>query len=349
MTAEAPRRHRVLRHVVSGGVAVTLGMSASVLATPATHADQTYYVPVSKSWVVTGRGYGHGHGMSQYGAQGAAIKGRGYRQIIRFYYPGTAWGHARGRVRVLVGADKTSDLQVRPAKRLTVRDLRDGARWRLPSGNGVHRWRLTPIDNGSTAVQFHNSTGWHRWRIPGKRKTLKSDGQFSAAGPLRLLVPGSNGVSGVAYRGILRLVRPSRGAPAADTVNVLSMDSYVRGVVPYEMPASWRPQALRAQAVAARTYAAWQRSQAPDRYFQICDTTACQVYGGVAAEQASSNAAVRATAREILTYHGKAAFTQFSSSSGGWTSSGGVAYLPAKRDPYDDFDANPMHRWSVRV
>ena len=63
------------------------------------------------------------------------------------------------------------------------------------------------------------------------------------------------------------------------------------GVVPYEMPTSWHQQALRAQAVAARTYGAFLRAQNRSRYYQICDTTSCQVYGGIAAEQPSSNSA----------------------------------------------------------
>ena len=151
------------------------------------------------------------------------------------------------------------------------------------------------------------------------------------------------------YRGVLRLVRPYAGSTARDTVNVLSMDQYVQGVVPYEMPSSWEQQALRAQAVAARTYASYQRAQNPRRYWQICDTTSCQVYGGVAAEQVSSNNAVKATAGKVLTYKGKPAFTQFSSSSGGWTSAGSVEYLPAKRDPYDDFPGNAMHSWETQV
>ena len=135
------------------------------------------------------------------------------------------------------------------------------------------------------------------------------------------------------YRGALRSATPVPGGTARDTVNVLTMDDYVRGVIPTEMPASWQPEAVKAQAVAARTYATWSRSQYPTRYYQICDTSYCQVYGGLGAEDARSNAAVTATARQILTYDGKPAFTQFSSSSGGWTSAGSVPYLAAKRRP----------------
>jgi SpoIID/LytB domain protein len=127
------------------------------------------------------------------------------------------------------------------------------------------------------------------------------------------------------------------------------MDQYVMGVVPYEMPASWHPEAVKAQAIAARTYATWSRSQNVRRHYQICDTTACQVYNGTDGEDRRSNAAVRATRREILRYDGKPAFTQFSSSSGGWTARGSVPYLPAQRDPYDGWEGNGVHSWSVRI
>ena len=63
-------------------------------------------------------------------------------------------------------------------------------------------------------------------------------------------------------------------------MNVLRLDDYVKGVVPREMPASWPPAAVRAQAVAARTYAAFDRAAHPTRYYDTCDTTSCQVYGG---------------------------------------------------------------------
>ena len=179
---------------------------------------------------------------------------------------------------------------------------------------------------------------------------LKAAGQFtSRSHVLTLLVPSGSDVTAKRYRGTLRSVPPYAGASVRDTVNVLPMDSYVRGVVPYEMPASWDAAALRSQAVAARTYAAWLRAQNPRRYYQICDTTSCQVYGGVAAEQTSSNDAVTATAGKILTYQGKPAFTQFSSSSGGWTSKGSVPYLPAKKDPYDNIAMNANHSWKVVV
>lgn len=344
-----PSRRLVQRALAAAAAVAVIAPLTSTLTAASAAADQTYYVPITDHWTINGHGYGHGRGLSQYGAQGAALQGLRYRKILSFYYPGTSLGSAKGRVRVLISSDTTSDLQVRPRRGLKVRDLRDGAHWRLPVRAGIDRWRLIPMHNGTTAVQFHNARGWHRWTTPDGRGAFRSDGEFLARRPLTLLVPGGSDVVGRRYRGSLRLVRPYAGATTRDTVNVVAMDSYVQGVVAGEMPASWQPQALRSQAVAARTYAAWQRRQNPKRYYQICDTTACQVYGGVGAEQASTNSAVQATANRILTYHSHPAFTEFSASSGGWTASGGAPYLPAERDPYDNFASNSVHDWTVSV
>jgi SpoIID/LytB domain protein len=131
-----------------------------------------------------------------------------------------------------------------------------------------------------------------------------------------------------------------------DTVNVLRLESYLKGVVPLEMPALWSRHAVRAQAVAARTYAAYERAH---RSGPICDTWSCQVYGGFSAEHPASNAAVDASAHVVLLADGEAAFTQFGSSSGGWTSAGSMPYLPAQEDPYDGWDGNANHTWSLRV
>lgn len=342
-----PARPRVVLVGLTAG-ALFAPVVASVTAVSAA-ADKTYYVPITKTWAISGRGYGHGSGLSQYGAQGAALKGLGYPKILSFYYPGTSFAKVHGRVRVLISADTTSDLQVRPHRGLRVRHLGRGGSWRLPVRTGIVRWRLVSVPNGRTAVEYLNRHGWHRWASPHGRKRFRGDGEFSARGPLTLLVPGGSGLVERRYPGAMRSVPAHLGGRSRDTVNVLRIDAYVRGVVPYEMPASWRPEALRAQAVAARTYAAWERRQNRHRYYQICDTTDCQAYGGASAQQASTNAAVRATAKRILTFHSRPAFTQFSASSGGWTAAGGEPYLPSKRDRFDSYPGNPVHRWAVTV
>ena len=138
----------------------------------------------------------------------------------------------------------------------------------------------------------------------------------------------------VTYRGVLQSRRPV-GAPSSHrvTVNKVSLDNYVRGVVPREMPALWEQAALRAQAIAARTYAAFEARSSRNPRWNLCDTSECQVYGGESAEFPTSNRAVAKTARQVRMFHGAPAFTQFSSSNGGWTAYGGKPYLPAKKDP----------------
>ena len=111
--------------------------------------------------------------------------------------------------------------------------------------------------------------------------TLAGDGAFHAGGdPVTLYYAGSSRQ----YRGFLKAASPSAGSSDRDTVNSTKVDAYLKGVVPLEMPASWRPNAVRAQAVAARTYAAYEMQHPRAGHYQICDTASCQVYGGYTAE-----------------------------------------------------------------
>ena len=299
--------------------------------------SESYPVPGSGRYQVRGHGYGHGHGMSQWGAQGAALAGQGYRQILDFYYPGTDLGRARKKVRVLITGDTTSDVLVLATDGLLVRDRGTMTDYPLPTN--PTRWRIDPGAGNADVVQKWNGSSWRDWR------TLEGEGEFRAPGPIALVKPSET----VRYSGALRAVQPTAGSTSRDTVNVVTLDQYVKGVVPSEVYTSWEPAALQAQAVAARTYAAFERADNRDRYYQICDTSSCQVYGGVDKEVQSTNDAVDATARRILTYGGEPAFTQFSSSSGGWTSDGGYPYLPEKADPWDDTPGNPSHSWSTTI
>src|SRR5437763_5943228 len=100
-------------------------------------------------------------------------------------------------------------------------------------------------------------------------------------------------------------------------VNAVDLDGYVKGVVPGEVPASWPPEALKAQAVAARTYAL--TTDAGGSLFDQYADTRSQVYGGISAETPATNVAVRDTAGQIVTYRGRPATTYFFSTSGGKT------------------------------
>ena len=321
---------------LAGLLTTALAVSLSVGAPASAATGDAWKVPAQATITVKGHGYGHGHGMSQYGAEGAARQGLGYRQIAGFYYPGTDWGTATGRVTVLITADTTDDLLVEARPKLTVRDTAGGGRMSLPD-NGATRWKVAVGTDGVNRVLYRTQR-WHRW------KALAGQGEFYAAGqPITLVTPAGDR----AYRGRLRVGVTSSGDRV--TVNDLALDNYLKGVVPLEIPASWSPDAVRAQAVAARTYAAYERAHPQSAAYQLCDTWSCQVYGGYDAEYPASNRAVDDTAKQVLLSGGAPAFTQFGSSSGGWTAAGSAPYLPAQKDPYDGWAGNPMHTWSTRV
>jgi stage II sporulation protein D len=166
-------------------------------------------------------------------------------------------------------------------------------------------------------------------------------------GYVQLADTADNGVTGGNYRGTLEL----SGGAGVSVVNVLGLDSYVRGVVPGEMPPSWLPEALKAQAVAARTYALVSDSGAG--IFDVYSDTRSQMYKGMSAEVPSTDAAVRATANQIVTYRGQPITTYFFSTSGGKTESvqnvfygaAPAPYLHGVKDPYDK--GSPRHRWTL--
>jgi SpoIID/LytB domain protein len=314
--------------------ALSIGLALLTALAPAAPAaaDDPWTVPDDATITVDGLGFGHGRGLSQYGALERGKAGQSYRDIVDFYYPGTTWSSAAGVVRVLVSADTTPDVVVDARRGLTVRPL-SGTKVRLPTQlarRTVTRWRILPLSGGRSAVEGL-TTRWVRWR------TLAGDAELGAGGaPVTLRTPGG----AVAYRGALRSATPAGGG--RDTVNVVSVDGYLKGVLPREVVASvWPAETLRAQAVAARTYAAYERAHVPaGRHYDLCDTASCQVYGGASAEYSRTNDAVDATAGQVLTYAGTPAFTQFSASNGGWSVAGSASqpYLVAKEDSFDHYD-----------
>jgi SpoIID/LytB domain protein len=151
-----------------------------------------------------------------------------------------------------------------------------------------------------------------------------------------------------AYRGTIRVVRVDDST--VQRLNVLTMPQYLSGVVPAEMPAGWATAAVQAQGVAARTYAAAAMASSTGRAYDICDTTACQVYGGVGSESATADVKLNSAGptdvrNQILTRDGVTPITAFfSSSNGGFTVSGGASYLPARADGWD-----PATTWNRTV
>lgn len=121
-------------------------------------------------------------------------------------------------------------------------------------------------------------------------------------------------------------------------INVVDLESYVKGVVPFEMSESWEAEALKAQSVAARTFALYTQGEKKHEGYDVCATTHCQVYGGMSGEAASVNAAVEATRGEVLFYRGKVIYAAFHSDSGGYTAGseevwgGELPYLRSVKD-----------------
>ncbi|WGX98395.1 SpoIID/LytB domain-containing protein [Nocardioides sp. L-11A] len=316
------------------GLALGVGLPAALPGALPTAAAAPAAGP--ETVTLAGSGWGHGKGLSQYGAKGAAEQGLSVAQILDFYYPGTAPGQAGGPVKVLLTGDTSSNVVVQHRAKLKVRSLATGRTWKLGQ-RGAKRWKLT-AHGGDTKL----SVKVKRWK---KVRIIPGQAEFKAkGGTLRLYMPGGP----VDYRGKIRSVVPA-GGQGRDTVNVVSVEKYLRGVVPSEMPAKWHPQAVQAQAVAARTYAIFERDNNDRGVFDVYDTTQSQVYRGVGVEQPEATAAIKATARQVRTYGGAPAFTQFSSSNGGWTALGTLPYQVAKPDPYEAGSGNPNNSWSVQL
>ena len=141
-------------------------------------------------------------------------------------------------------------------------------------------------------------------------------------------------------------------APAMrpDVVNVVPVEEYLYGVVGKEMSPSWHREALKAQAVAARTYAISHKNYFASRGFDMTDDTSSQIYAGINGESPSVIAAVDATRGEILTYGGKPIDAFFCSTAGGWTENSENVWgsrIPYLRGVSDDSSRMPSYRWSV--
>lgn len=134
--------------------------------------------------------------------------------------------------------------------------------------------------------------------------------------PVTITAKSGLGWNGVRYRGVLRIIKAGGGFTV---INVLNVEDYLRGVVPKEVSPSWNAEALKAQAVLARTYAAANMGSYSSSGYDLTNTTSSQVYGGASAESAATDKAVAETRGEILTYGGRPASIYYHADSGGAT------------------------------
>jgi stage II sporulation protein D len=306
-----------------------IALAAAVLACLAAPPAQA-----ASRLVVRGAGFGHGVGMSQWGAMGYAQQGADHATILGHYYTGTQIGALGGtsEVRVLLrtaarlrftgaasvaGDGRTLD----PASTYSVvRGLAGGLRLRSASGSdlGTYQAPLT-ITGGPDGIQLR-----------GRAANDITDGR---------------------YRGSLELRPAAIGGVSA--INAIGLDDYLRGVVPGEMPPAWPAEALRAQAVAARTYAI-ATSKHGDGFDQYADTRS-QMYTGITGERPTTDAAVAATRNEIVVYGSKPIVTYYFSASGGRTENVENSFLGSDPAPWlvsvdDPFDSlSPRHRWTKRL
>jgi stage II sporulation protein D len=272
---------------------------------------------------ITAGGDGHGIGMSQYGAEGYAEHGATAAQILAHYFTGTALGTVdpHQTVRVLLTTHGTAFAGATAASA------------------GSTRARLNPADTYAVSID------------PQGRLVLKTSGhplKTRFAAPLTVTGPAPLQVAGRgAYRGSLQYAPDGHGG--VQTVDLVGLDDYVRGVVAAEMPAGWLPAALQAQAIAARTYAV--TTTVAGSGYDLYDDTRSQMYGGVGAETAATDAAVAATTGQVVTYGGHPVVTYFFASSGGhtesiqnvWPGASPEPWLVGVPDPYDGADGNPYH------
>jgi SpoIID/LytB domain protein len=377
--SDLPTTARWRRRAVAAGVALAAVTGGAVATAPGAGAAPGQ--PVN-GVVVDGRGFGHGIGMSQWGSYGWATQfGWDWRQILGYYYGGTTLssvtpadftGTPEGAVTVrLVALDNAqtavvsevgqaatpSDAAARSFGALVAREL--------PGQRNVYKvWgKAAPECPPSTANLDDPALGW----------TPVADG---VVGPVTFATPRGGAIDASVPGELLGVCEPSgsvryyrgtvRAANGTDgenrTVNEVALESYVKGVTPRESPASWADtpggaNALRTQAVAARTYALAEGGTTSRwSYAKTCDTQACQVYGGAALRQGvggpltiledarTSQAADDTAGVVVRRADGRVALTMYSSSNGG-RSLGGL--YPAVDDAGDAVAANPHHNWAV--
>lgn len=307
MNVHAITRPRTVLTVAAAAAA------ALVLLTPAADAAVRFKI--------RGAGWGHGVGMSQWGAQGYAKHGRDHKWILEHYYRHTRIGHAASRqVKVLLMGGVGS-VRFSSASRACGKELDPGRDYKA--------------DREGSDVILRTGAG---------ERLANCGNKLKASGASAIEVEGKG-----SYRG--KLLARISSAGGLNVINSIGLESYVKGVVANEMPSSWHRQALRAQAIAARSYAL--AAGVNGEGFDLYDDTRSQIYRGQSSETPPTNRAVKQTNREVVKHEGGVATTFYFSTSGGETENVEYGFVGVDPKPYlkgvkDRFDgAAPYHRWKV--
>jgi len=326
-------------------VGADVGRPAPAAAYPSTHID------------VVGKGFGHGRGMGQYGSLGYALQGWNHTDILQHYYGNTSAGSAPDET-IRVRLDPPlPDLIVTSAQpfRVGLVEFQGGQAARIRPAGGALFIDAAPSCAGPWAPVGATST-------PTDASSTGPDQGDDRDRMLLVCTPSGSRF----YRGV---VRAQMEGSTFRAVNLVPVESYLRGVVPRESPAGWGSlgggrgmEALRAQAVAARSYAwADKASNGGQGRFpgvaDTCNTESCQVFGGVelqgsiVREERNTDTAVATTAGQVRRM-GTGAFarTEFSSSTGGHSAGGTFPAVPDDGDrPCPGEGCNPYHSWSARI
>jgi SpoIID/LytB domain protein len=319
-------RARSIRLSALPALAVLAGLAAPVAAGPVLATDPVLSPTLSApAATITfyGRGYGHGLGMSQYGARGRALAGQSAATILAHYYAKTTLGSIGGktpiRVLLMTGFVPTAATRATVIARggsFTV----DGVAGTWPVGASVTLVRVATPETG--------------WRLRIATATGSVLGQISNPASVRIRPSSSatrlevtfKGSTYDRYRGTVRLLGSSGGRVSA--INELRLETYLRGVVATEMPSRWPTEALRAQGIAARSFAAAHLHPTTGTW-DVYDDTRSQTYRGVLAERMTTTAAVTATTGRVLRAGTKVATALFHSSDGGATENNENVYVSA--------------------
>jgi len=322
-SARRPARAHMGAAAVRGLLGTTAALVLLALAGPAAA------LTTSANFVITGHGWGHGIGMSQWGAYGYAKHGWTYKQILKHYYTG-------------IGFETRPNADIRVRLRSGLKKVQVSCPNEFTAAAGV---TTLTIPAGVTATTTWASNAYHV--VAGDAiQDFATPPTFTATkGALSILTTTDLGDTG-AYRGVVRVLR---SGGTLMMVNQVPLESYLRGVIPHEVSPSWPVEALKAQACAARAYAlnSLKPSSSWDVYCDVRD----QAYVGIGIEDPHTDAAVLATSGVTPTYAGKVISAYYFSCSGGhtesieygWPGASPEPYLKGVNDPYDAFAS--LHDW----
>ena len=288
---------------------------------------------------ISGHGWGHGIGMSQWGAYGYAKHGWDYEAILKHYYTGIGFGEAAN-----------NDVRVRLRSGLSAVKVSCAKAYTATGGGG------SLAIAGGIAAKTTYAGGAYQVSAAGQTQSFSSPVTFTpSTGTLSVLTATDLGDTGQ-YRGVIRVVREGGKLMM---INAVPLESYLRGVVPHEVPPSWPLEALKAQVCAARAFALGSRK--PDGSWDVYCDVRSQAYVGVGIEDPSTDRAVKETAGVVPTYQDKPILAVYFSCSGGrteniedgWPGASPIAYLKSVDDPYDTYatlhDWGPLRRTAAEV